>query len=364
MNQFNWIVTAYTLTSTAFIPAYGQVADTFGRHFALQTSMFFMLIGSILCAVAPVWGVLLLGRAIQGLSAAGIMNIIKIILADKVTLAEQSKNSTIFGLVNGLSYAVGPVIGGSLANSNWRYCFVVSIPITVLAQVMIFFVLRKELVHGSHHLTGPERKSLLSGLATIDVGGTTLFIFGAGLIILGTSWGGATYAWDSRQVLAPLVVGSVLFVLFFVYEYLLEPGRVINRMFPRQVAMIPWKLFERKDVISLSVINAATGAALFSAFYFVGIFWTLVQGYNPAKAGYQLLYYTPGIGIGVYAAMFMCNMMVGWLGGFLDKMPGSTFWLMHAGLIGVAAVLFLMARNTAGRVLAPNVDPEAVPQAA
>lgn len=331
-------MTAYTLTSTAFIPAYGQVADTFGRHFALQTSMVFMLIGSILCATAPDWGVFLLGRALQGLSAAGIMNIIKIILADNVTLAEQSKNSTIFAFVNGISYAVGPVIGGSLANSNWRYCFVVSIPITVISQVLIFFVLRKELVHGTHHLTGPERKSFLSGLATIDIGGTVLFIFGAGLIILGTSWGGGKYAWDSRQVLVPLVIGSVLFMLFFLYEYLLEPGKIINRVFPKQVAMIPWKLFERRDVISLCVINAATGAALYSAFYFVGIFWTLVQGYDPAKAGYQLLYYTPGIGVGVYSAMFMCNFF-----------PRQTFFPIFIGCIVEATGFSVLAWATSTR---------------
>src|ERR1700753_2822334 len=109
LNQFNWIVTAYTLTSTAFIPAYGQLSDTFGRHTALQVSMCFMVLGSTLCAAAQNWTMLLFGRAFQGLSAAGIMNMIKIILSDKVSLAEQSKNQTIFALVNGISYSVGPI---------------------------------------------------------------------------------------------------------------------------------------------------------------------------------------------------------------------------------------------------------------
>jgi len=254
------------------------------------------VIGSTMCAAAQTWGMLLFGRALQGLSAAGINNIVKIVLADKVTLAEQAKNTTVFSLVAGISFAVGPVIGGSLAVSNWRYCFVISIPVSLLAAVLIFLLLRKELIHGTHHLTGPESKSLLSGLSTIDVGGTLLFIFGAGLIILATSWGGTKYPWGSYQVLVPLVIGSILFLLFFIYEYLLEPGNWISRIFPKQVAMIPWTLFDRKDVISLAVINAATGASLYSAIYFVGLFWTLAENYSPQKAGYQLLYYTPGIG--------------------------------------------------------------------
>jgi MFS family permease len=71
-----------------------------------------MIIGSTLCAAAQTWGMLLLGRALQGISSAGIANMIKIVLADKVTLADQSKNSTIFSLVAGLGFACGPVIGG------------------------------------------------------------------------------------------------------------------------------------------------------------------------------------------------------------------------------------------------------------
>jgi Fungal trichothecene efflux pump (TRI12) len=145
-------------------------------------------------------------------------------------------------------------------------------------------------------LTGPERKSFRAGVATIDFGGTFLFVVGACLLILGVTWGGTQHPWNSYQVLVPLIIGAMLFISFFVYEYLLEPGNVLNRLFPSQVAMIPWKLFERRDTLLLTIISAATGAALYSAFYFIGIFWTLVKNYDPARAGYQLLYYTPGIG--------------------------------------------------------------------
>ncbi len=58
--------------------------------------------------------------------------------------------------------------------------------------------------------------------------------------------------------------------------------------------------------------------------------------------------------------MFACNLFVGWLGGLLNTMPGTTFWLLHAGLIAGAAVILLLAREFAGRVLAPTeADEEA-----
>jgi len=199
--------------------------------------MTFMVIGSTLCAAAQTWAMLLFGRALQGLSAAGIMNIIKIILADKVSLKENAKNNTIFGLVSGLSFSIGPVIGGYLTNANWRYCFVISIPIAVAAQVLIF-LLRKELVGGTYSV-GEGFGAFLKGIGTVDVVGTTIFVLSVGLVILATTWGGATYSWDSAAVLVPLITGSVLFVVFWIWEFLLEPGRPLSTVFPRQTAMIP-----------------------------------------------------------------------------------------------------------------------------
>jgi hypothetical protein len=46
-------------------------------------------------------------------------------------------------------------------------------------------------------------------------------------------------------------------------------------------------------------------------------------------------------------------MLVGWLGGLLEKMSGSAFWLLHAGLVFVAAVVLMTVRFTVGRSLAP-----------
>ncbi|GLA76418.1 hypothetical protein AtubIFM55763_007991 [Aspergillus tubingensis] len=302
-NQFdelNWIITAFSLTSTTFIPIFGQLADLFGRHIILQTALFLMLIGSVLCAAAQTWGMLLLGRALQGIGSAGLNNIIMIVLADKVSLKENARNKSLFTIFGGVGYAVGPVIGGYLTDSNWRYCFVVPIPIAVLSHIMIFVLLRDDLVEGTMFKKGSRWSSILPALATIDLGGSVLFIFGVGLIILATTWGGATYPWSSPQVLAPLIIGAICFIAFFVYEYLLEPGKLFARIFPKHVAMLPYSLFERRDTIWLAIVNFSTGV-----------------GYSASKAGLDLLYYIPGLG-----AIYFCN-------GF----PRQTFFPLLLGAV-------------------------------
>lgn len=114
ISQLNWIVSAFNLTSAAFIPFWSQMADVFGRNAALSAAIVFMIIGSALCTGAPTsaFPVLLLGRGFQGLAAAGLNVVIRTILADKVSLQENAKNWAIFSLVAGVSYALGPVLGG------------------------------------------------------------------------------------------------------------------------------------------------------------------------------------------------------------------------------------------------------------
>ena len=62
-----------------------------------------------------------------------------------------------------------------------------------------------------------------------------------------------------------------------------------------------------------------------------------------------------GIMIAVYYLhLFIGNNLVGYLGGFLDKMPEVQFWLMHSAIMGVAVVLLFLARLFFGRYLAPT----------
>ena len=64
--------------------------------------------------------------------------------------------------------------------------------------------------------------------------------------------------------------------------------------------------------------------------------------------------------IGIYyLAFFAGNNLVGWIGGFLEKMPATQFWLLHAGLAGIAGITFLLAGKLFGHLLAPSDNPSA-----
>lgn len=155
---------------------------------------------------------------------------------------------------------------------------------------MVYFFLRNELKPGTYSRGG----SFLSAISTIDAIGTLLFIISIGLIILGTAWGGSSYPWASAQVLVPLIIGGICFVLFFVYEYLLGQGKL--GLLSKQRPMLPYSMFQKLDILWLAILQFATGAAMYSAFYYIGIYFTVVEGYPAGEAGVQLLYYIPGLG--------------------------------------------------------------------
>ena len=58
-----------------------------------------------------------------------------------------------------------------------------------------------------------------------------------------------------------------------------------------------------------------------------------------------------------YLHMFTANILVGRLGAFLPSMSGEAFWLMHAALVGSTALVLMVVRELAGRLLTPTIDP-------
>jgi hypothetical protein len=53
--------------------------------------------------------------------------------------------------------------------------------------------------------------------------------------------------------------------------------------------------------------------------------------------------------------------LVGWIGGLLEKMAATQFWLLHAGLCGTAGIIFLIAGRLFGHLLAPDDNENSAP---
>ena len=96
--DFVWVGSAYALSSTAFMPMSGGIAQIFGRRPALLGALALFATGSGICGGASSMAMLIAGRTIQGLGGGGIQSLSAIIVADLVTLQERGLYAGLFGL--------------------------------------------------------------------------------------------------------------------------------------------------------------------------------------------------------------------------------------------------------------------------
>ncbi|KAJ1557041.1 hypothetical protein HK405_001013, partial [Cladochytrium tenue] len=103
LNQIAWVATAYFLTTTAFVPSYGQLADIFGRKWVFLAAIGVFEIGSALCGAATSMNMLIGARAVAGLGGGGIMSLVLIIVSDIVSLKDRGKYLGVLGAAFGLA---------------------------------------------------------------------------------------------------------------------------------------------------------------------------------------------------------------------------------------------------------------------
>jgi len=135
-----WAVNAYLLVSAAFIVLGGQAADRFGARLASMVGLALFGIASCIIALARTQGVLLAGRALQGLAAAFA---VPSTLAAVDTGAEPERRAAATGAWTGflmLGFSIGPLLGGAITHfAGWRVIFWLNVLLMLIAAAGLAF---------------------------------------------------------------------------------------------------------------------------------------------------------------------------------------------------------------------------------
>ena len=191
---YTWVVTAYLLTSTITVPIYGKLGDVFGRQRMLIVGILIFLAGSALSGLSQSMGELIAFRAVQGLGAGALFPISLAVVGDLFTPRERGRYQGLFGAVFGISFIVGPFLGGIITDDiSWHWIFYVNVPVGIAALYAITTRL-------------PNLKSTAARLRDLDYSGIAIFTVGVIPILIGLTFKGITggngnlYAWTDWRV--------------------------------------------------------------------------------------------------------------------------------------------------------------------
>lgn len=214
-------------------------------------------------------GMMIAGRAIQGIGAGGINVLIEVIVCDLVPLRQRGNYlAAIFGLV-AIGTALGPFFGGLIVQySDWRWVFYLNLPVGGVALLLLFIFL---------HVKSKKEPTLAMSLGKIDWVGNALFITAVSSTLVGLGWAGAVYAWSSFRVIVPLVLGLLGLAAFLVLEkFVAEP-------------MVPLRLFSNRTLIAVYLLTFLHSVITMWSIYFLPVYFQGVLRASPGDSGLYLL---------------------------------------------------------------------------
>src|SRR5437868_4616545 len=161
--DLQWVVDAYALTLATCVLNAGSLADLLGRKRVFATGLVLFTGASLLCGLATGPLFLILSRALQGVGGAIMFATSLALLSQEFHGRERGTAFGIWGATVGAAVAVGPLVGGLLTEIDWRWIFLVNVPIGAAAFVLSLLRLAesRDEEHGGFDFVG---------LATLSAG--------------------------------------------------------------------------------------------------------------------------------------------------------------------------------------------------
>jgi EmrB/QacA subfamily drug resistance transporter len=265
---YTWVVTIYLLTSTVTVPFYGKLSDLYGRKPLLIIGITLFLAGSALSGLSQDMTQLIIFRGIQGVGAGSLFPIALAVIGDLFTPAERGKYQGLFGAVFGISFIVGPWLGGFLTdNISWHWVFYVNLPLGVLSLYIVWRLLpniRRE-----------------DASRNLDYLGAFLFTIAVSLVLVGLTnkIDQASFVvrdWTDPAVGGLIGIGALLLVAFlFVESRAKEP-------------IVPLDLWRNVTYTTSLVATFLVSFGFFGAVIFIPRWFQVVRDESATASGYLM----------------------------------------------------------------------------
>lgn len=211
LSSLSWVLNAYAVVFAAWLIPAGRLADRTNARSAYLFGIGLFTVASALCAVVPNVWTLIVARIVQAVGAATLIPSSLGILMTAAPPARRLPAIRAWTAISGLAAAAGPAIGGLLTQVDWRWVFLINVPIGVVAVLV-----------GLRVIPGTPTRPVAGRL---DVLGAGLLTAGIALLSLGLVQT-QNVGWGSPWVIGALVL-AVLLVAWFVVRSAGHPSPIL-----------------------------------------------------------------------------------------------------------------------------------------
>lgn len=317
VEQLQWFVNAYSIAFATLMLPLAALGDRLGRRRVFVAGVALFTAASALAATATTADALIAARGIQGIGAAAIVPLSLTIVSTAASPRLRPIAIGVWGGVNGLGIAAGPIIGGAVVEGfAWPGIFWLNVPIGLLTLAFVPFA-----VPASWGRRLP-----------FDSVGSLLAV----AFVLPLIWAiieGEDQGWSSGPVIGAFTLSAVSLATFLLHEHR-SPG-----------AFLPLGFFRERPFALANLAGLLFSAGVFGAIFLLSQYLQVGMGYGALEAGLRAAPWT------------FAPMVAAPLSGFAVRRVGTGPVLAIGLALQTVAVAWIVAVSNASAVYGDVVVP-------
>ena len=307
-----WVTTAFMLTMAVVIPVTGFVLQRATTRRTFLAAMTLFSVGTLVCALAPGFAVLILGRVVQATGTAIMLPLLMTTVMTVTPVASRGRTMGNISIVISVAPALGPTISGLvLSVLDWRWLFGLVLPIAVGALVLGALRLPD--------LTTPRP-------AAVDVPSVLLSAGAFGGLVYGLSRIGESAGAGLAPALVPLLGGAVLLAVFVHRQ---------RRLGRREAALLDLRVFASRTFTLSAALLSVSMLALFGTIIVLPLYTQTVLGLSAVQTGLLVL---PG--------GLLMGLLAPWVGRAFDRVGARPLVVPGTLLVSGASWGMVVATGT------------------
>ena len=247
------------------------------KYFPLKTyfliSIAIFEVGSAICGAATNSNMLIVGRAIAGVGAAGVVAGSYSIVGFCVQPQKRPMLTGVLGASYGIASVVGPLLGGVFTDKiSWRWCFYINLPAGAISMLIIFFFF------DTPPSAKPTPASFKEKILHLDIPGVAMVLGGTTCGVLAFQDAGTKYDWDSAHIIGLLAGFVSIFIAFGCYQWMLGERAMV----------VPRLLKIRVNLVAFLIMGLQAGS-FFGTLYYLPIYFQSIFGLSPINSAIRNL---------------------------------------------------------------------------